>query len=240
MTRLLIIIICFVYSNCLSAQKIEEVYYGQFPTNTWNIPDTTTLIGHRVYDSIELRFKENRQFELSYKNLVSCPAMINERFGSGRFQVNGDTVYLKSKFKSEEFYTIEFIDTKSSNEDSLLIIICAESYRKTGCLLKGHRISIETNLGQIESIPIGDSILISKKANEIKISMDCPTSMDWLVSLSALENKGRIRINLLCNKNGESISLDSVKFLIKNDTLLMLDDFFFLEIKNHKFIKSNR
>lgn len=240
MARLLLIWILISCSYTTSAQKIRGYYYGQYRTGIWSVIDTSKLQLNVVNDSIEFRFKRNGKFELVFRKFKTCPAQINSRYASGTFKVAGDTVYLQSRIASNKFYNIDYIDSNPKFLDSTLVVISPELSGKNKCLLQGHPIRLVTDYGLVKNIQVGDSVRISNQTHSMTISMECPTSMDWFVDLSSEKISSTIKLNLLCSVNKENLGLDNVRLLVKNDSMHMLDEFYFLGIENGILLKNNR
>ena len=236
--KLFILSFCLSFGIKISAQELKGIYYGEFPTaisylDTTNV-DTTGMYFLPINDSIKLELDD--RFKLSYFKYEPCIRKGN-RFCSGNYKRKGDTLFLQSDYKSDDFYKIDHSNTTHINKDSTLLIINAEHWKTAGCLLKWHNVNIVTDNGFTKSFKIPDSLFINNQTKTIKISMHCPTSMDWLIDLRNKKKDNRVKLNLLCGLDNENLSVDNMKFLVKNDTIQMLSDFYFLDIKKNVFIK---
>lgn len=261
---LIVLIICIYLSFGCSTIKLNSVYSGEYfsgrsdVSGVDNIPaiiydsiskkkivnplHLKNVVLTPVYYKVTLKLRKNGKFQLSYKDDggLACSQARNSRFCSGNYKVDGDTLCLQSNYSVNDFHRIKYFNRTPQNQDSILLIVSAEHWRSIGCLLKGHYVNVETDYGLMKRLEITDSLYIDNQTKAIKISMDCPTSMDWYVDLKSKKKENVIKLNLLCGVDDENLSIDNMRFLIKNDTLVMQSELYFLDVEGEIFLKNNR
>lgn len=213
----------FIWTDCI-AQSIDADFYGSFKKS----------VNLLSYDSVRLDLNDDYSFTLKYSNPAVCAAYTqSNRFCSGTYNLFGDTLILKSKYQESDFYTLKELKNEHFQSDSILIVLTPSKQ----VFLKGSEIIVS-----IDSVPsgrykIGDTISVSITASSLILSSRCLYDMDWKVDLKKRNASTLFALKLKLEIDEENISLNDTKFLMNDDELLMMKNFFFINIRDKRLKK---
>lgn len=204
------------------SQTIDGDYFGKFWKSS-NLEED---------DNVKLSLKSNNSFTFSYKDPKICTAVTHvNRFCSGTYIIKEDTLILKSKYSINDFTVLTESRQKNYVSDSCLIILkpSKEMY------LYGNEIHITIDSVYAGSFQIGDTVRVSNVAANVKLSSKCLYDMDWVIHLKKREKPMIYSLRLILSKNKENLGFDDERFIIHQNKILMLKNFYFLNITDNIF-----
>ncbi len=153
------------------------------------------------------------------------------RICTGTFTKNNDTITLSSTYSENDFCNIKKINKENKSHDSITIYLKPTKQ----IYLRGPRLYINAGSKYIGNYSIGDTLKISKEVESVFIYSRCLYNMDWEIKIDVTRDITNYVFNLKKNINNESIFFSKVRFKIEKDKLIMIDNFYFLDIVNNEF-----
>jgi len=220
------LIICLI-SFCSYSQKLKGNYYGNFKKSFFRV-------GGANYEQAKLTLNMNNTFKFSYYKYHPCAAVTNfNRSCTGTFEINNDTLTLTSKYSANKFCEIKKYRKEKAPLDSVTIFLKPTKQIH----LTGPTVSITTDSTFIGSYRIGDSIKLKTNFSSLSLSYQCLYNMDWKVQFNKEDLFSIYIFKLKTNINNENIFFNKIKFRIEKNKLIMVDDFYFLDIVDNEFTK---
>ncbi|WP_159038449.1 hypothetical protein [Brumimicrobium mesophilum] len=214
------LVLTLLWNACLS-QSIDIDYFGRFNKSN----------NFASEDSLILSLKSDFSFTLEFNDPYVCAAYTDsKRFCTGTYSKRGDTLSLKSKSSESNFYIMQESNVENVHSDSIFIILSPSK----SVHLKGPRLYVSVNSVPIGEYQIGDTITIDKATSDIRIFSKCLYDMYWKITLNGSYKPRVYHLQLNLKAAEENLSLENIKFLLKDGELLMMEDFYFIDILENR------
>jgi hypothetical protein len=240
MTRYLYLFgILFLYCPKLRSQ-IKGGYKGLF-TQTYNqyvfaITDSAAA-GQKWDGEKYLIFRENQKYDFIYReDGHPCAARSTTRMCTGKYRIKGDTLYLTSTYKKEDFCVVTEKRLDSIADGKIMIVtsypgktISPETF------INGFDLKLNSKL--IGQFRIKDTIYCeAPELESIFISCCSPHIMEWNYSPKN-KKSNYFHFTLKREIKRENIFMNNCRMLIGNDGLIVMDNGY-LDVKDNKYGKN--